>query len=107
LQACPSQHHPCVQAESRRKIVDAGFVLVGTITIFAQPKKSLANHQLCQRTTILALGGFVHLLAKGLERRVAYRLWRRDRHGFVGTRLRRRWRLRTTRLVLTKRERCK
>jgi len=36
----------------------------------------LANHQFCQPTTILALGGLVHLLAKCLKGCVSDRLWR-------------------------------
>jgi hypothetical protein len=43
-----------VQTESRSEIV-------GAIAIFTQPEETLANHQLCQRATILALCRFVHL----------------------------------------------
>src|SRR5215510_14039246 len=88
-----------VQTESRSEIVDAGFALVGAIAIFTQPGETLANHQLCQRATILALCRFVHLLAKSLEHRIAYRMRWRDRDNLVRARLGGRWRLLTARLV--------
>ena len=88
-----------VQTESRSEIVDAGFALVGAIAIFTQPEETLANHQLCQRATILALCRFVHLLAKSLEHRIAYRMRWRDRDNLVRARLGGRWRLLTARLV--------
>ena len=81
-----------VQTESRSEIV-------GAIAIFTQPEETLANHQLCQRATILALCRFVHLLAKSLEHRIAYRMRWRDRDNLVRARLGGRWRLLTARLV--------
>src|SRR5215831_6787077 len=89
-----------VQTESRSEIV-------GAIAIFTQPEETLANHQLCQRATILALCRFVHLLAKSLEHRIAYRMRWRDRDNLVRARLGGRWRLLTARLVLTIRKRRK
>ena len=73
-----------VQAEGGREIVDAGFALVGAVAIFAQPEESLANNQLGQSGTVLVLCRFAHLLTKGLEGRVVYRLRRRDRDNLVG-----------------------
>src|SRR5262245_38456633 len=74
-------------------------LLLSARSPFSRSRRNLGQPPALSARDDFALCRFVHLLAKSLEHRIAYRMRWRDRDNLVRARLGGRWRLLTARLV--------